>query len=439
MLRRIRVGDPSAASHSPGAIPGTRRRDFLRQSALLATSALGVRAIAAPGSVSAPRSENLPPNTPRWMKVQGEPVLSAPYGVPSRYEADVIRRATNITPTLWSSWSFTPLQDLHGIITPNGLVFERHHAGTPDINPDEHRLMVHGLVSQPLIFTIEDLVRLPSISRIHFLECSGNGLTEWKAPKEKTVQGTHGLLSCCEWTGVPLSTILDEVGFKPQAKWILAEGADAAAMSRSIPIEKALDDALLIYAQNGEMLRPEQGYPLRLLLPGFEGNMSVKWLRRLKLGEKPFMTREETSKYTDLIGNGTARQFTFVMEAKSVITFPSGGHQLKKRGPYRISGLAWSGRGRIRRVDVSTDGGRNWREARLEEPILTKALVRFRLAWNWDGGPAVLQSRAIDETGYVQPTRDQIVAVRGTNSVYHYNAIQSWQITQNGEVNNVHA
>ncbi len=253
------------------------------------------------------------------------------------------------------------------------------------------------------------------------------------------MQGTHGLLSCCEWTGVPLSTILDEVGFKPQAKWILAEGADAAAMSRSIPIEKALDDALLIYAQNGEMLRPEQGYPLRLLLPGFEGNMSVKWLRRLKLGEKPFMTREETSKYTDLIGNGTARQFTFVMEAKSVITFPSGGHQLKKRGPYRISGLAWSGRGRIRRVDVSTDGGRNWREARLEEPILTKALVRFRLAWNWDGGPAVLQSRAIDETGYVQPTRDQIVAVRGTNSVYHYNAIQSWQITQSGEVNNVHA
>src|SRR5712664_3655839 len=342
MLRRIRVGDPSAASHSPGAIPGTRRRDFLRQSALLASSALGVRAIAAPGSVSAPRSENLPPNTPRWMKVQGEPVVSAPYGVPSRYEADVIRRATNITPTLWSSWSFTPLQDLHGIITPNGLVFERHHAGTPDINPEEHRLMVHGLVSQPLIFTIEDLVRLPSISRIHFLECSGNGLTEWKAPKEKTVQGTHGLLSCCEWTGVPLSTILDEVGFKPQAKWILAEGADAAAMSRSIPIEKALDDALLIYAQNGEMLRPEQGYPLRLLLPGFEGNMSVKWLRRLKLGEKPFMTREETSKYTDLIGNGTARQFTFVMEAKSVITFPSGGHQLKKRGPYRISGLAWT-------------------------------------------------------------------------------------------------
>src|SRR5258707_321828 len=424
-----------------GATAGTRRRDFLRQSALLASSALGVRAMASPGNVpaQAPGSENLPPNVPQWMKVQGEPVVSEPYGVPSRYEKDVIRRATNITPTLWSSWSFTPLQDLHGIITPNGLVFERHHAGTPDINPDEHRLMVHGLVDRPLRFRMEDLMRFPSVSRIHFLECSGNGLTEWKAPKEKTVQGTHGLLSCCEWTGVPLSTVLDEVGVKPQAKWILAEGADAAALSRSIPIEKALDDALLVYAQNGEMLRPEQGYPLRLFLPGFEGNMSVKWLRRLKLGERPFMTREETSKYTDLIPDGTARQFTFVMEAKSVITFPSGGHQLKKRGPYEISGLAWSGRGRIKRVDVSTDGGRNWREARLEEPILTKALVRFRLAWNWDGGPAVLQSRAIDETGYVQPTRDQIVAVRGTNSVYPYNAIQSWQITQSGKGNNVHS
>ena len=277
--------------------------------------------------------------------------MSPPYGRPSRFEANVVRRYRQglpEPPTRLSSFSLTPLQDLSGIITPNGLHYERHHAGTPTIDPLEHRLIVHGMVEKPMIFAMEDLRRFPSVSRVCFLECSGN-TQNWGAPKpELTVQDTHGLLSCCEWTGVPLATILAEAGVKPEAKWMLAEGADAAAMTRSIPIEKALDDALLAYAQNGERLRPEQGYPLRLLLPGYEGNANVKWLRRLKLGAEPFQTREETSKYTMLMPDGVARQFNFVMEAKSVITFPSGGQRLGSPGFYEISGLAWSGHGQGR-------------------------------------------------------------------------------------------
>jgi sulfane dehydrogenase subunit SoxC len=330
----------------------------------------------------------------------------------------------------------TPLQDLHGIITPNGLHYERHHAGVPQIDPDAHRLLIHGLVDRPLLFTMDDLVRFPSVSRLHFLECAGN-TQEWRdASPAWTPQQTHGLLSCCEWTGVLLSTLLAEVGVRRAARWVLAEGADAAAMTRSIPIEKAWDDAMIAYAQNGERLRPEQGYPLRLLLPGYEGNTSVKWLRRLKLGDQPFETREETSKYTDLMPAGKARQFTLVMEAKSVITRPAGGQRLRETGFYEIIGLAWSGRGRIRRVDVSTDGGAAWHQAALQEPVLPKCLTRFRLPWTWSGGPAVLQSRAVDETGYVQPTRAQLVGVRGVNSFYHFNGIQSWRVAADGVITN---
>jgi sulfane dehydrogenase subunit SoxC len=240
---------------------------------------------------------------------------------------------------------------------------------------------------------------------------------------------------CCEWTGVPLATLLAETGVRREAGWVLAEGADAAAMARSVPIAKALDDALVVYGQNGERLRPEQGYPLRLLLPGFEGNMNVKWLRRLKVGEQPWETREETSKYTDLMPDGRARQFTFVMEAKSVITRPSGGQRLTG-GPgfYEISGLAWSGRGKIDKVEVSTDGGQTWSAAQLQQPVLSKALVRFRAPWRWPGGPALLQSRAVDETGYVQPRHAELVDARGLNSYYHYNAIQTWRVAPDGKV-----
>ena len=379
---------------------------------------------------------NLPPSLPEWSRIQGAPILTNPYGRPSPFEKNVVRRAVPGTPTQTAATSRTPLQDLHGIITPNGLVYERHHAGVPEIDPEQHRLIVHGLVERPLVFTMSDLMRFPSVSRLYFLECSGN-TQGWKAGSDKlTVQDTHGLLSCCEWTGVLLSTVLDEVGIGKEAQWILAESADAAGMDRSIPMAKALDDAMLVYSQNGERLRPEQGYPLRLLLPGYEGNMSVKWLRRLKLGKEPFQTREETSKYTDLMPDGRARQFTFLMEAKSVITRPSGGHRLTQPGFYEISGLAWSGHGKVRAVDVSTDGGRNWQPAQLQEPVLSKCLTRFRLPWQWDGGPALLQSRATDESGYTQPTNHALVDVRGTNSFYHYNGVHTWKLAPDGQVTN---
>jgi len=375
---------------------------------------------------------NLPPNVPAWMTRQGAPILSPPYGVPSPFEAGVVRRRRSRSPTATAASSSTPLQDLHGIITPNGLHFERHHAGVPAIDPAQHRLMVHGLVERPLIFGMDELMRFPSVSRLHFIECSGN--SAWaQAPASATVQDLHGLISCCEWTGVLVSTVLAEVGAKPAA-WMLAEGADAAGLTRSVPIAKAMDDAILAYAQNGERLRPEQGYPLRLVLPGFEGNMSVKWLR--KLGDQPFQTREETAKYTDLMPDGLARQFTFVMEAKSVITFPSGGQVLGAKGFYEISGLAWSGRGRVVRVEVSTDGGANWRDAALQEPVLSKCLTRFRLPWRWDGSPARLQSRATDETGYEQPDRQALIDARGLNSGYHYNGVQEWRIAADGAVTN---
>jgi sulfane dehydrogenase subunit SoxC len=406
---------------------GSRRRFFGQAAALGGAGALApLKAHAGDALV------------PPWMQAQGRPVLSPAYGQPSPHEADVVRRQFVGTPTTTAAASLTPVQDLHGIVTPNGLVFERHHAGIPDIAPERHRLLLHGLVKRPLVFGMDELMRFPSVSRLHFLECSGNTLTEWSKPAQ-TAQHTHGLISCCEWTGVPLSTLLDEAGVEPDAAWVLAEGADAAAMTRSVPLAKALDDALVVYAQNGEMLRPEQGYPLRLLLPGYEGNMSVKWLRRLKLGREPFMTREETAKYTDLMPDGQARQFTFVMEAKSVIVRPSGGQRLQARGFYEIFGLAWSGRGRIRRVEVSTDGGASWQDARLQEPVLSKCLTAFRLPWRWDGAPAVLQSRAVDETGYVQPRRDALLALRGGHSFYHYNGIQSWKVAADGGVENVHA
>jgi sulfane dehydrogenase subunit SoxC len=387
------------------------------------------------GSAKA-KAEDAVALVPPWMREQGAPAGGKPYGVPSPYERNVIRRMAAPVSFPTAASTGTPLQDLHGIITPNGLHYERHHAGVPQIDPDTHRLLIHGLVDRPLLLTMDDILRFPSASRLHFLECAGN-TQEWRqANPSWTPQQTHGLLSCCEWTGVPLSTLLAEVGVRGSARWMLAEGADAAAMTRSIPIEKVWDDAMIAYAQNGERLRPEQGYPLRLLLPGYEGNTNVKWLRRLKFDEQPFETREETSKYSDLMPDGKARQFTFVMEAKSVITRPAGGFRLRDTGFYEIIGLAWSGRGRIRRVDVSTDGGANWQQAALQDPALPKCLTRFRLPWTWQGGPAVLQSRAVDETGYVQPTRAQLVAVRGVNSYYHFNGIQSWQVAADGVITN---
>jgi sulfane dehydrogenase subunit SoxC len=398
---------------------------------------LGLTAFASAAAKAADASENLPPNVPLWQRQPGAEVMSPAYGRPSSFEAGVVRRARSEgpqPPTGQAAISLTPLQDLHGIVTPNGLHYERHHAGVPAIDPAQHRLIIHGLVDRPMIFTMQEILRFPQVSRMHFLECSGN-TQNWGKPSPKlTVQDTHGLLSCCEWTGAPLKTVLDAVGVQSSALWMLAEGADSAAMTRSIPIEKAFDDALLAYSQNGERLRPEQGYPLRLLLPGFEGNTSVKWLRRLKFGSAPWQTREETSKYSWLMPDGTVRQFNFVMEAKSVITSPAGGQKLDATGFREISGLAWSGRGKIARVEVSLDGGDTWTDARLQEPILPKCLTRFRLPWRWNGETAQLASRATDETGVTQPSHDALLKERDARSYYHYNAIQNWRVASDGAV-----
>jgi sulfane dehydrogenase subunit SoxC len=333
----------------------------------------------------------------------------------------------------------TPLDATLGIITPSALHYVVHRGGLPDIDPRKHRLLIHGMVDRPVILTVEEIKRLPSISRVLFLECAGNTQTEWRAPTGKTVRDTHGATGCSEWTGVPLSLLLREAGVQQGAVWIVAGGADATGNERSIPMAKAMDDVLVAYGQNGEAIRPENGYPLRLIVPGCEGNANVKWLRRLTVVDRPYMTRMETTEHTALMPDGKARQFNFIMEAKSVITFPSGGQRLATPGFYEIRGLAWSGRGLIRRVEVSTDSGKTWRDARLQEPVLPLAHTRFRLDWRWDGREAILQARCTDETGYVQPTLAELVRVRGLNSIYYNNAIQNWKVAADGSVYNVHA
>jgi sulfane dehydrogenase subunit SoxC len=413
------------------------RRTFLFAAGSLAVAAPAIAQTAKtpPGAIQFPV-----PDDPT--KEQGRPVAAdGGYGSRSQFETEV--RVRFPTANENTSWSFTPLDKMLGNTTASGLHFERHHGGIPTIDPAKHVLFVHGMVNGPRKFTMGDIKRYPSVTRKHFIECSGNGLTEWNKPTLKTVQGTHGLLSTSEWTGVQFATIAREIGLKDGGSWVLAEGADAAVMTRSIPMEKMLKDAILAYGQNGEAIRPEQGYPLRLLLPGYEGNTHIKWLRRLEVSDKPFMTREETSKYTDLLANGKARQFSMEMEAKSVITFPSGDMKLPGPGFYSVTGLAWSGRDRVQSVDVSVDAGKTWVPARIDsvpDPICT---VRFSLPWFWDGKPAVLQSRCTDETGYIQPSLAQLIAIRGSNgpfgSIYHLNAIQSWGIAEDGSVTNVHA
>ncbi len=406
---------------SPSFSSVLNRRDVLKGAAVL----LGTTAVQA---IAQRLSAETGPAPEDPTKVPGGP--ATPYGSRSTFE----QAERLVKPDR----SRTPLHLLYGIVTPSALHFERHHNGVPVIDPVRHRLLIHGLVDRPMVFSLSDLMRFPAVSRLAFIECSGNSGSEWQDQGKHTVQEIHGLTSTSEWTGVPLAVLLREVGVKPEAQWMLAEGSDAAALTRSIPLASISDQALICYAQNAEALRPEQGYPLRLLLPGWEGNANIKWLRRLKLGMKPFMTREETSRYTDLMPDGTARQFTMVMEAKSIITSPSGGKRIQQPGFWEIRGLAWSGRGRVARVEVSTDGGRHWANAQLQEPILPMCHTRFRFPWEWDGQEAILQSRCIDETGYVQPTRQALLSVRGSNSYYHYNAIQSWHIRQDGNVQNVH-
>jgi sulfane dehydrogenase subunit SoxC len=398
---------------------------------------LFLEGIAVAGAMGATTAAAEPLTVPQWSKQPGAPF--EPYSQPSRFENKVVR---TIPPppnpvTVGIGTARTPLHLLDGMMTPSGLHFERSHSGIPDIDPDQHRLAIHGMVKRPLVFTVEALSRYPMESRIAFVECAGNSqaLNATQA-QPLNVTGIHGLLSCSEWTGVRLSTLLDEAGVEPGAAWLLAEGADAASMSRSFPLAKAADDALVCLYQNGERIRPSNGYPIRLLLPGYEGNINVKWLRRIKVTASPTMTKDETSKYTILLQDGKAWQFVLPLEVKSIITKPSPGLVLKEPGFAEISGLAWSGNGRIRQVDVSADGGQSWAPAALQGPVLPKALTRFRIPWQWNGGPAVLQSRAVDESGMVQPTRAAFVAERGLRGVYHFNAIASWRIDEKGQAAN---
>ncbi len=416
--------------HPSGNPPAPTPELALTRRALLAGTAASAGAAllgALPGAIRGQES-GAAPAEPRGPRAPGEPTsaLSArsPFETPAR------------TPTgKTAGYSLAPLQEFSGTITPTDLHFERHHGGVPTINPKEYRLLIHGLVRRPAVFTLEDLERLPSVTRIHFLECSGNGRVAYRSPtRELTPQLVDGLTANAEWTGVPLATLLEEVGVRDGASWVLAEGGDAVLLSRSIPLDKILEDALVVYAQNGERLRPPAGYPVRLFLPGWEGNTNIKWLRRLELIAQPNMSRDETSRYVEVLPNGTVRQFSFVMDVKSLITRPAHPARLGRDQPVEIAGVAWSGRGKIARVEVSTDGGATWVPARLHEPVLSKAHTRFTHPWRWTGGRATLMSRATDETGSVQPTLAEYRRKRGPGSDYHYNYIRGWVVEPDGQV-----
>ncbi len=377
-----------------------------------------------------------------WGTKLGLPVDKNLYGVPSPYEHNVLRRTHKLLSSgdMYASVAMCPVQDLEGIITPNGLFFNRCHGGVAIIDPNKYRLMIHGLVERPLVLTLDEIKKYPSESVIHFIECPANGSTEWRAPQFNTLQFIKGMMSQAEWTGVRLKHILKDLGIKPEAKWVLAEGSDDSHMGRTIPLEKIMDDAMVVWAQNGEALRPEQGYPIRLLVPGWEGNLNVKWLNRLEIGDKPWHAKEETSKYTMLMPSGKAIRFFWPMEVNSVITRPCPDKpwtHLKKGDIVEIEGLAWSGHGIIKGVDISFDGGKNWVEASLKGLVLPKAWTRFSYIYKWDGKPILLSSRAYDEVGNVQPTIDQEVKKMGVENIYHRNAIVTWEVKANGEVNNV--
>ncbi len=434
---------PQAAAITSGAVTSGNaldRRDFLKQGIKVAGAA-AVGGMAGTAAFPSQGAEPIGKEFPAWSTTIGKPL--ATYGQPSRFEEPVKRYAASGYGTLapGTGSARTPIEKLEGVITPNGLHYDRSHNGTPDIDPAKHKLLIHGLVKRPLTFSIAELSRYPMVSRICFLECAGNSSGNAISPEPPQVSAgnVHGLVSCADWTGVPLALLLDEAGVEPAGKWLLAEGADSAAMSRSIPMEKAYDDAIVALYQNGERIRPENGYPVRLLLPGWEGNMNVKWLARLKVTDGPTHTKDETSKYTDPMSDGKARQFTFELGVKSIITRPSGTMTMHGAGLHEISGLAWSGAGRVSRVEVSTDGGASWRDAALQGQALAKSLVRFRLPWDWNGAPALLQSRAIDEKGNVQPTRTMYKAENAVDGRFHYNAINSWSVGADGSIKNVYA
>jgi sulfane dehydrogenase subunit SoxC len=412
------------------------RRLLLKRGAIFAAATSWPAGLAHAATGNPPQGANLA--DPPWLHQTGGPFSG--YGTPSKYEKYVVRNIGGNRAPAGDGVSWTPLEDLEGIVTPSGLHFERHHNGVPDIDPKQHRLVIHGRVRQALMFTVENLLRYPMRSQFLFIECGGNSNAGWhEEPIQRPVGSFHGLVSCSEWTGVPLSVLLDEAGVEPSASWVIAEGADANLLNVSLPLSKLIDDAIVALYQNGERLRPENGYPVRLVVPGWEGITNVKWLRRLHVTDQPAMTRNETAKYTELLPSGKARMFTFVMDAKSLITSPSPGQTLNGPNIYEIRGLAWSGRGKIAKVDVSADGGKSWAEALLDEPVMTRCFTRFRVPWKWNGEPAILKSRATDETGYVQPERDVLVKERGRNGYFHYNAIVSWAVDEDGTVSHVYS
>ncbi len=404
------------------------RRRFLTNSAGFAG------AVAVAGPASADNLADVPPREP-GADLSGHSERSKYVKIGRIPEATPGRRNVDPSDAINSK---TPLDRLVGALTPTDLHYERSHAGVPDLDPSKHRMLMHGMVQKPLVFTVDDLKAMPSMSRTVFIECTGNGWENWKKADENlTVQNTHGLVSSNEWTGVSLRFLMGLVGKDAHSTWMLAEGADAAGVARSIPLtDEIMDEAFVAYGQNGEPLRPAHGFPIRLVMPGLEGNLNIKWLRRLKFGDQPWMTRWETARYTQLLTSGKARQFQLRMETNSVITSPSGMMEIKP-GYNRITGVAWSGHGEIAKVEISTDGATSWTEARLNAPVLPKAQTRFEIDWVWDGTPTKIASRSIDDKGNVQPDRTSFVAQVGTNALFHYNAQQTWSIDAAGRVRNV--
>jgi len=412
------------------------RRTFLLSGLALSTSC-SLSAFAKSG----PTPKTIGTSFPGWMKTPGD--SDTHYGQPSAHEHAIQRQLANAAPeaALFSVWH-TPIENQRGIITPSGLHFGVHHNGLPDIDPQKHQLMIHGLVDRALKFDLENLMRYPMVSNIHFLECAGNTAPNAVSltPLNQSAQELSGQVSGSEWSGIPLKHLLQEAGLKPKAKWAIVEGADGGSHARSIPVSKLLDDAIIALYQNGERIRPSQGYPMRLFVPGWEGNTNVKWLHRIELSDKPAYTKDESGLYSDILDDGRIQRFSFHMEVKSLITHPSGRQVLpEKKGYYEISGLAWSGRGKIKQVEVSADGGKSWATAHLDGPVLSKSLTRFTIPWKWDGRQSTLLSRATDELGHAQPTRGQWRDRYASHAFNHYNAIQAWRISHDGMVENSYA
>ncbi len=438
MTKISKNSDKSLKSNS---VEQSSRRDFFKKTAIYSASALTAASVIAPIKLKAD-DENITKHV-EWGTKLGDKVDKNLYGIPSPYEHNNIRRVHDLLSSgdRHATVSMSPLHQQEGIITPNGLFFTRNHGGTAHIDPSKFRLMIHGLVEKPIVLTLEQLKRYPSESRIHFIECPANGSTGWRGPQFNNLQFVKGMMSSAEWTGVKLSVLLEDLGIKPEAQWALIEGSDNSEMGRTIPIEKILDDAMLVWGQNGEPLRPEQGYPVRLLVPGWEGNLNVKWVKRIEFSDKPWHAKEETSKYTMLQPSGKAINFFWPMEVNSIITSPCPEvpwTDLKKGDLVEIGGIAWSGRGTVKTVDISLDGGKNWVEAELKGLVLPKSWTRFSYIIKWDGKKKVLLSRAIDDSGHIQPSIDKLIENVGVEGIYHRNPIVGWEVTSKGVVNNVH-